>query len=163
MSEGTDRPGRALGLDIGERRVGVAVSDELGLIASPVGVVDLQREGVEALLTLVERYAPSVIVVGLPVTMRGQEGVQAAETRRFVERLRPHVSCPIVFWDERLTSTAAERLLTQSGVRRERRRERVDALAAALLLQSYLDAQRTGARPRRRRERRAADEPGEPG
>ncbi|MCX2726172.1 Holliday junction resolvase RuvX [Thermomicrobium sp. 4228-Ro] len=143
MSEASERPGRALGLDVGERRIGVAVSDELGLIASPAATIDLEREGLNALLSLIERYAPSVIVVGLPVTMRGREGAQAAETRRFVELLRPHVRCPIVFWDERLTSTAAERLLTESGMRRNRRRQTVDAVAAALLLQSYLDAQRS--------------------
>ncbi len=142
MNETKEQPGRALGLDVGERRVGVAVSDELGLIASPVATIDVEREGLPALLALIERYAPTVIVVGLPVTMRGREGTQAAETRRFVELLRPHVRCPVVFWDERLTSTAAERLLIKSGMRRGRRRQAIDAVAAALMLQSYLDAQR---------------------
>ncbi|MCS7257721.1 MAG: Holliday junction resolvase RuvX [Thermomicrobium sp.] len=142
MNETKEQPGRALGLDVGERRVGVAVSDELGLIASPVATIDVEREGLPALLALIERYAPTVIVVGLPVTMRGREGTQAAETRRFVELLRPHVRCPVVFWDERLTSTAAERLLIESGMRRGRRRQAIDAVAAALMLQSYLDAQR---------------------
>ncbi|GBD19100.1 Putative pre-16S rRNA nuclease [bacterium HR27] len=142
MNETKEQPGRALGLDVGERRVVVAVSDELGLIASPVATIDVEREGLPALLALIERYAPTVIVVGLPVTMRGREGTQAAETRRFVELLRPHVRCPVVFWDERLTSTAAERLLIESGVRRGRRRQAIDAVAAALMLQSYLDAQR---------------------
>ncbi len=142
MNETKEQPGRALGLDVGERRVGVAVSDELGLIASPVATIDVEREGLPALLALIERYAPTVIVVGLPVTMRGREGTQAAETRRFVELLRPHVRCPVVFWDERLTSTAAERLLIESGMRRGRRRQAIDAVAAALMLQSYFDAQR---------------------
>ncbi len=159
MSESSGRPGRALGLDIGGRRVGVAISDELGLIASPLVTIDLDREGLEGLVALIKRYAPSVIVVGLPVTMRGQEGTQAAETRRFVESLRPHVQCPIVFWDERLTSSAAERLLTEAGVRRGRRRQLVDAVAAALMLQSYLDAQRAGQPPRKQSRRRTDNEP----
>jgi len=158
VTESSERPGRAIGLDVGERRIGVAVSDELGLIASPVTTLDLEREGPEKLLALIEQYAPSRIVVGLPVTMRGREGTQAAETRRFVEWLRPRVACPIVFWDERLTSTAAERLLAASGMRRSRRREAVDAVAAALLLQSYLDAQRAGS-GMQRKPRRASDEP----
>ncbi|MCX7623512.1 MAG: Holliday junction resolvase RuvX [Thermomicrobium sp.] len=159
MNETTERPGRALGLDIGERRIGVAVSDELGLVASPVATVDLGREGLERVVELIDRYAPSVVVVGLPVTLRGREGPQAAETRRFVDRLRPHVRCPIVFWDERLTSTAAERLLTESGVQRKRRREKIDAVAAALMLQSYLDAQRASVgRGRRKGSRDEGDE-----
>ncbi|MCS7050294.1 MAG: Holliday junction resolvase RuvX [Thermomicrobium sp.] len=154
MTEKIEQRGRALGLDVGGRRVGVAISDELGLIASPLTTIDLNREGPEAIVKLVERYAPTVVVVGLPMTMRGQEGAQAAETRRFVEALRPHLSCPIVWWDERLTSTAADRALTAAGLRRGRRRQVVDAVAAALLLQSYLDAQRTGRESDRGRPRR---------
>ncbi len=144
MNEGERRPGRALGLDVGERRIGVAVSDEMGWIASPVTTLDIDKGGREALLRIIQRYDPAVIVVGLPVTMRGTHGRQAEETKRFVESLRSEVRSPIVYWDERLTSLAAERLLTAAGMRRERRRRVVDAVAAALMLQSYLDAQRTG-------------------
>jgi putative Holliday junction resolvase len=138
-----ERLGRTMGLDVGGRRVGVAISDEMGMIASPLATIDLDRDGLERLVELISRYDPVLIVVGLPVTMRGREGSQAVETKAFAARLAERIDRPIVFWDERLTSSAAERLLTDAGVGRKRRRELVDAVAAALLLQSYLDAQRS--------------------
>lgn len=141
MSE--ERLGRTMGLDVGGRRVGVAISDEMGMIASPLATIDLDRDGFERLVELISRYDPVLIVVGLPVTMRGREGSQAVGTKAFAARLAERIDRPIVFWDERLTSSAAERLLTDAGVGRKRRRELVDAVAAALLLQSYLDAQRS--------------------
>jgi putative Holliday junction resolvase len=138
-----ERLGRTMGLDVGGRRVGVAISDEMGMIASPLATIDLDRDGLERLVELISRYDPVLIVVGLPVTMRGREGSQAVGTKAFAARLAERIDRPIVFWDERLTSSAAERLLTDAGVGRKRRRELVDAVAAALLLQSYLDAQRS--------------------
>lgn len=141
-SEPVGGRGRVLGLDIGQRRIGVAVSDELRLVASPLTTLPADASGREQLRALIDEIQPVLLVVGLPVTLRGLEGAQAQATRRLVEELRPSLPCPVVFWDERLTSLAAERTLGQMGVKGKRRRQLLDAVAAALLLQSYLDAQR---------------------
>jgi putative Holliday junction resolvase len=131
-----------IGLDIGERRVGVAVSDELHVIASPVESVDLKRGGMQALLAVIERYNPERIIVGLPTGMSGREGPQAKAVREFVKQLGETITTPITFWDERMTTSIAEQALITSGRRRRARKERVDAVAAAVILQSYLDSRR---------------------
>jgi putative Holliday junction resolvase len=131
-----------IGLDIGERRVGVAVSDELHVIASPVESVDLKRGGMQALLAVIERYNPERIIVGLPTGMSGREGPQAKAVREFVKQLRETITTPITFWDERMTTSIAQQALITSGRRRRARKERVDAVAAAVILQSYLDSRR---------------------
>lgn len=137
------KPGRRLvALDVGERRVGVAVSDELWLVASPVESVDMKRDGMDRLVALIERYDPERIVIGLPIGMSGREGPQAAATRAFAQQLRDRIDLPIVFWDERLTTFMADQSLIEAGHRRARRKQHVDAVAAALILQSYLDSQR---------------------
>jgi len=137
------KPGRRLvALDVGERRVGVAVSDELWLVASPVESVDMKRDGMDRLVALIERYDPERIVIGLPIGMSGREGPQAAATRAFAQQLRDRIDRPIVFWDERLTTFMADQSLIEAGHRRARRKQHVDAVAAALILQSYLDSQR---------------------
>ncbi|HEU5422188.1 MAG TPA: Holliday junction resolvase RuvX [Nitrolancea sp.] len=130
-----------MALDVGARRVGVAVSDELGLIASPVGAVDLKRRGFERLQELIAHYRPARLIVGLPKNMRGGEGQQAAETRVFADNLEAATGVPVTYWDERLTTFMAEQALIESGRKRKERKERVDAVAAALILQNYLDAQ----------------------
>lgn len=140
MSEQPRR--RYLGLDVGGRRVGVAVSDELGLIASPLESLDLTKRGIDRLLALVEQYDPQAIVIGLPTGLSGREGQQAAEVREFAEQLQARLDRPIIFWDERLTTAIAERALIESGTRRARRKELVDAVAAAVILQSFLDSRR---------------------
>ncbi len=131
-----------MGLDVGERRVGVAVSDQLQLIASPVQSIDLKRSGIEALSTLVGRFDPERIIVGLPTSLSGREGPQAQWVREFARELAKIINAPITFWDERLTTTMAEQTLIASRRRRRERRERVDAVAAALILQSYLESRR---------------------
>ncbi len=135
---------RYLGLDVGGRRIGVAVSDELGMIASPLESLERSERGIERLRALVEQFDPQVIVIGLPTGMSGREGQQAAEVREFGEQLRALLQRPIVYWDERLTTAIAERALIEAGTRRARRRGIVDAVAAALILQSYLDSRRRG-------------------
>lgn len=136
-------PGRRLvGLDVGARRVGVAVSDELWLIASPVESVDLKRGGMDALVAVIERFDPELIVVGLPTGLSGREGPQATAVRQFATRLGEATGRPIVFWDERLTTFIAEQALIETGHRRRERKGRVDAVAASLILQSYLDSHR---------------------
>jgi putative holliday junction resolvase len=138
----SEHPGRRIGLDVGGRRVGVAISDELGLVASPLQTVDLKRGGIDELLRLIEQHQPSEIVVGMPTGMSGREGPQAKAVREFAAKLAERVSSPIYFWDERLTSFAAEQSLIESGHGRERRKQLIDAVAAALMLQGYLESRR---------------------
>lgn len=133
--------GRLLGLDIGHRRIGVAVSDPLGIVASPWGYVTVGRDGgLGEVCALAARLEVVRIVVGLPLAMDGREFDAAHQVRDWVGRLRERVGVPVELWDERLSTMAAERTLLESGMRREKRKVRRDAVAAALILQSYLEA-----------------------
>jgi putative Holliday junction resolvase len=134
--------GRLLGLDIGSRRIGVAVSDEQGLIASPVGYVRRGAQEAAGLAEQIQRWGPVGLVVGLPVGLSGREGPQAADVRSFAEEELEQFGLPVRYLDERLTTTIAERALIASGTRRSARKEQVDAMAAAVILQGYLDAER---------------------
>lgn len=144
----TGLPGRALALDVGERRIGVAISDELGLIASPLTTIERRQGDLETIGSLVAGRGASCVVVGLPTGLSGREGPQAAAVRAFVEQLRAAIDAtvPIAFWDERLTTVVAERALREHGSRRNKHRAEVDAVAAAVILQGYLDAQRSQSR-----------------
>jgi putative holliday junction resolvase len=132
---------RILAVDFGEKRVGIAVSDPTGLIARSWGIV--QRTSNEQVAERVAQIAGELeagtIVLGLPFDMQGEEGYQARRVRRFVAVLAEKVSIPIVFCDESLTSADAEAIVRERGERRSRRSRPVDAIAAAVLLQSYLD------------------------
>jgi putative Holliday junction resolvase len=135
-----------MGLDVGERRIGVAIADELGTIASPLAVV-LRRAGdLTEIRDLAAAEGATTLVVGMPTSMSGREGLQAASVRTFTEELRDTVGSDFVieFWDERLSTTVAERVLRERGGRgrRKERKGDVDAVAAAVILQGYLDAQR---------------------
>ena len=122
MTRSSGRPHeRILGLDVGSRRVGVAISDELGVVASPVEAVERGRNEVERFRDIARRYGASRIVAGLPTGMSGREGPQAAEVRTYADALAAQLDLPLDYWDERLTTTVAERALIASGVRRERR------------------------------------------
>lgn len=138
----SQQTGRRVALDVGGRRVGLAVSDELGMVASPVRAVDIKQEGVSGLVRAINQYSPIEVVIGLPTGMSGREGPQAEEVREFAARLSEHLPVPITYWDERLTTFAADQALMESGYRGKQRKARVDAVAASLILQSYLDAQR---------------------
>ena len=134
--------GRRVALDVGERRIGLAVSDELGMVASPVRTIDIKRERLDGLIKAINQYDPVEIIIGMPTGMSGREGPQAEETRTFAGRLAEHIDVPITYWDERLTTFAADQALTESGYRTKRRKQMVDAVAASLILQSYLDSLR---------------------
>ena len=135
------RPGHKLmGLDLGERRVGVAVSDDLGIIATPWKIVDLKKQSLEDVAALAKELQVQGIIVGLPRGMRGDEGFQARETRRMAAEIEAHIDLPFVFWDERLTSAIADRVLAGHGKSQKARRVERDAIAAAVMLQSYMDA-----------------------
>ena len=138
---------RILGLDIGSKRIGVAVSDELGLTAQ--GIETLHRKNLDIdlgrILDLAKEYAVREIVVGMPYNMDGSEGPQAAFVREMMEQLSSRTELPVREWDERLTSAAAERTLLEADMSRAKRRKVIDKLAAVLILQGYLDRERTRA------------------
>ncbi|MGH2562060.1 MAG: Holliday junction resolvase RuvX [Thermomicrobiales bacterium] len=133
---------RMMALDVGGRRTGVAVSDELGILASPIGYVERNARDRAEFRDLIQRWSITHLLVGLPTSMSGHEGPQAAEVRAYADALAADLDLPLDYWDERLTTAMAERALIESGTRRNRRKERVDAVAAAMILQSYLDAER---------------------
>jgi len=135
---------RFLGLDVGDKRIGIAVSDETALIASPRETLERSgnKKDIAHLLELARREEVSEILVGMPWKLDGSSGAQAEKVARFVEALRAATEIPIVIWDERLSTVGAERAMIEANVSREKRRGTVDRVAAALILQSYLDARR---------------------
>jgi len=135
--------GRVLALDVGRRRIGLAVSDELGLTAQGLETLERAncRADLEALARLAARWNVALLVVGHPVKLSGEEGRQAEWVRQFAERLAAYTRLPVELWDERLTTVEAERVLKQSGISITKRARARDRLAAVLLLQSYLDHQ----------------------
>ncbi len=134
---------RILGIDYGERRIGVAISDSSGMVATPLRVVDVgDGRELDELARIASQERVELVVVGLPLRLAGDEGLAAQRVREFVAVLSERVSVPVVTWDERMTTAQAERAMLAGGVRRRQRRGRIDKVAAALVLQSYLDAQR---------------------
>lgn len=133
--------GRIMALDPGEKRMGVAMSDEMGLIAQPLETHACASpdEVVAHVQSLVTAHGVAEVVVGLPIRMSGEPGKAAERVHGFIERLAQALDVPVVPWDERLTSKAAERMLIQANVSRSKRKGAVDRVAAAVLLQSYLD------------------------
>jgi putative Holliday junction resolvase len=133
---------RYLGLDIGNRRIGVAVSDELSLTAQPVLTLERRsnrREDLRSLARLCRRFGVVGIVVGNPVHLSGEMSPQAVKNQTFAEELGTLTGLPIHLWDERLTSHEAHRILYEAGRARQEHRKVVDQVAAALILQSFLD------------------------
>jgi putative holliday junction resolvase len=141
------RQGRVLGIDAGERRVGVALSDELRLLATPVAVLN-RAAGLapvlEALEKIARREGVADVVVGLPLNADGSEGRQARRARDFARVAERVVGVPVALWDERLSTRTAEDILRAQGrnMRRQRQRGEIDAVAAAVILQDYLDRTR---------------------
>jgi putative holliday junction resolvase len=152
---------RLLALDVGEVRIGVAVSDATGFLASPYTTLQVSRheeQTWEAIQELIRETDAEGLVVGLPISLDGQIHSQGKRVQAFAERLQPHISIPLIFWDERLSTVEAQRLLAQrsesEGSKRRQRRtgqrrtqskrrqrgQQIDALAAAVFLQDYLDS-----------------------
>jgi len=134
---------RALGLDLGQKRVGVAISDSAGTLAMPIEVVarrgDRQREH-QAIADLVEEWEAEIIVVGLPYNMDGSVGPMARKYGSEAKALGDTLSVPVVLYDERLTTVSAERALMDQNMNAQDRRQVVDKVAASVMLQSWLDA-----------------------
>ena len=140
---GGTRP-RLLGLDVGSRRIGVAVSDPLGITAQGLQTIRRKNKRTDyaELERLVRQYEVAEIVVGYPLRMSGLEGMQAEKMTHFAQELRQRFSLPVHLWDERLSSVQANRLLRESEISIQKRGRAVDRLAAVLILQSFLDARR---------------------
>lgn len=135
---------RVLALDLGSQRIGLAISDPTGTIAQAHGVIPRrpEREALAQIRDRVRALEVDRIVVGLPLRMDGTEGMEAEKAHKFIGRLRHVVAIPIDVQDERLTTVEAERLLVDDDLSRARRRQRRDAVAAALILRTYLDRRR---------------------
>lgn len=129
---------RTIALDVGEKTVGIAVTDELGISASPRET--LRRDGTEMdrLVRLVKEENVGEVVVGLPISLNGTLGPSAQKVLQFVEELRGRLEVPVETWDERLTTAEAEKMLIAADTRRAKRRQVIDQVAATLILQGYL-------------------------
>ena len=141
-------PRRALALDVGSKRIGVAISDALGITAQGLETIQRhnKRRDWEALGALVKKYDAGEIVVGLPLRLSGAEGTQSEKMRLFADELRAKLGLPVHLWDERWTSTQANRLLRETNLSIEKRGKAVDRMAAVLILQSWLEARTTSQR-----------------
>jgi putative Holliday junction resolvase len=134
--------GRVLALDLGKKRIGLALSDPLGITAQGLPTLERTRirDDLDALARLIAENGVRLLLMGNPMHMSGRDSRQAAYTREFAERLSQHCGVPVEYWDERWTSAQAERVLKDSGISIEKRARAVDRLAAVILLESYLDS-----------------------
>ncbi len=135
---------RIMGLDFGSKTVGVAISDALLLTAQGIEIIRRKEENklrqtLARIEELIVEYEVGEIVLGLPKHMNATEGVRVELTQEFKEKLERRTGLPVTFWDERLTTVAADKIMMEAGIRREHRKEHVDRIAASLILQGYLD------------------------
>ena len=135
---------RVMGLDFGSKTVGVAISDPLGLTAQPIEIVrrkeeNKQRQTLARIEELIVEYGVTEIVLGYPKNMNDTLGDRVQKTEEFKEKLERRTGLPVVLWDERLTTVAADKLMMEAGIRRENRKDYVDQIAASFILQGYLD------------------------
>ena len=137
---------RVLGLDYGEKRIGVAICDELGMTARGIATISRKywKRDIEQISGLVREYDVEKIVIGYPVRLDGTEGIQCEKVNRFIDVLEGGVSVPVVKWNEALSTKEAESLLIEADMNRRKRRGVVDKLAAAIILQDYLDHNQQG-------------------
>ena len=141
---------RALGIDLGERRIGVAVSDGAGRVATPLTVIERsgsRRRDHRQIADFVAEYEAEVVVVGLPLSLDGSAGPAARGAENEARELEAALAVPVLTHDERLTTVIAERALAESGLSREARRQRIDMVAASVILQGWLDAAGRGSQP----------------
>ena len=133
---------RVLALDVGDKRVGVAISDPSQVLARSLQVIQRgsRQEDFAAVALLVEEYEVVRVVVGYPRSLDGTAGEQANKVERYAARLTESLTVPVLLWDERFSTVSAERLMREAGLRGKKKRERIDAVAAAVILQDYLDS-----------------------
>lgn len=137
---------RVLALDVGEKRMGVALSDPLGVVARPLTILSRAsfQADLEAVETLVVEHNVDCVLVGLPLTLQGERGPQAQQVLDYAERLAEGLKVPVILWDERYSTVEAEDLIRAEGRRRKKKSDQLDAVAAAVFLQTYLDSQVSG-------------------
>ena len=139
-----NEPGRVMALDVGGRRIGVALSDSTRVLATPLTTLRAEPRArvIAEIAALVAQHEVAELVVGLPLTLSGEIGPQAKLVEIFASELRQALRAPIHMFDERLTSVAAERLMQDLGIKPERRKARIDEVAASIILQDFLDTRR---------------------
>jgi putative Holliday junction resolvase len=132
-----------MGLDIGSKTIGIALSDELGVVAHSVKTISRQspKNDLKVIAEIISTHEVQRIVVGLPIRMAGTLGTEAKKVLQFVDQMRRSLSVSITTWDERLSTVQAERVLLEAGLSRKKRKKVIDKTAATLILQSYLDAE----------------------
>ena len=137
---------RILGLDVGERRIGVAIADESVRVALPITVVERREQpaDLDAIASLVQEQGAEAVVIGLPISLNGSLGPQAQAVKTFGQELAARLALPIEYWDERLSTVEAGHRLADAGRRGPKAKARRDAAAAAIILQGYLDSQAQG-------------------
>lgn len=143
---------RILGIDYGGKRIGLAVSDEMGITARGITVIERKskRADLETIAKVISEYGADRIVIGYPLRLDGSAGIQCEKVDRFIEALREALPVPVIAWDETLTTKEAEELMRETGVKRKIKRGMVDRIAAAFILQDYLNkkVRRKGDNPR---------------
>lgn len=140
----SSEPGRIMALDVGGRRIGVALSDTTRVLASPLTTLraEPRDRAIAQIAALVAQHEVAEVVVGLPLTLSGEVGPQAQTVQMFADELRRAVDVPLHLFDERLTSVAAERMMIDMGIKPERRKARIDEVAASIILQDFLETRR---------------------
>ncbi len=134
---------KVIGLDLGEKRIGVAVSDESGRIALPLATLSGDQptcEMIAGILNLADQHRAKKIVIGMPTRLSGEAGPAAQKAAQLARALAAETSLPVITWDERLTTALAEKTMVAADVKRRQRRQKIDKIAATLILQNYLDA-----------------------
>jgi putative Holliday junction resolvase len=135
---------RILGIDYGKRRIGLAISDPSGFMAQPLATIDLKddNDSIREIVRIINERSVEEVVVGLPVSLSGELGQQARDVLQFIEELRSQTDVNIATWDERLSTSIAQRALTDTKAKKARKKDLVDQIAAAVILQGYLDSRR---------------------
>ncbi|MFA4916344.1 MAG: Holliday junction resolvase RuvX [Syntrophales bacterium] len=133
---------RILGLDYGSKRIGVAICDELGIIAQALGTITRKnrRQDLQAIDEFIKKYDVEKIVIGYPIRLDGTEGIQCEKTNQFIKILESNFPLPVIRWEEALTTKDAESILIETNTRRKKRKNVVDKIAAGLILQGYLNS-----------------------
>ena len=142
MAETTTHATRLLGIDYGTKRIGLSLGDPLGIIATPLETIANDTKAVGYILALTARERVAALVVGMPFNLKGEKSRKAMEVEEFVDRLRRAAPCEVILWDERFTSTMARQTLRSMGTKKKDRQKKatVDAMAAAIILQSFLNS-----------------------
>ncbi len=131
---------KALGIDLGEARIGLAISDDLGMLAHPLETVSAKANPLQRILEVIAQNRVQTVILGLPRNMDGSYGPAAEKVKLFQEKLKAAAACKVILWDERLTTVAAQKSLHQAGKNTKQSRSVIDQVAAQLILQSWLDS-----------------------